>query len=48
MKVDGMFFDVGLDRHKILIAECCGRIVRIGFGLQPNASTYGRSRAEID
>ena len=43
-----MFFDVGLDGDEILINERCGRIVRIGFGFQPNASASIRSRAEID
>jgi hypothetical protein len=48
MKVDWMFFDVGFDRDKIFVDKRRGRIVRIGFGLQPNASASGRSRAEVD
>ena len=48
MKVNGMFFDVCLDSHKIIIDERCGCIIRVGFGLQPNASTSGRSGAEVD
>jgi hypothetical protein len=48
MKVDWMFFDVGFDRDKIFVDERRGRIVRIGFGFQPNASDSGRSRAEVD
>jgi hypothetical protein len=48
MKEGGMFFDVRRDSHKILIDEPCGRIVRVGFGLQPNASASGRSRAEVN
>jgi hypothetical protein len=43
-----MFFDVRLDGHKIFVDERRGRIVRIGFGLQPNASDSGWSRAEVD
>ena len=43
-----MFFDVCLDRYKVFVDERRGRVVRIGFGLQPNASASRRSRAEVD
>jgi hypothetical protein len=48
VKVDRMFFDMRLDGHKIFVDERRGRIVRVGFGFQPNASASRRRGAEID
>jgi hypothetical protein len=48
MELGGMFFDVSRDGDEILIDERCGRIVRIGFGFQPNARHSVGGCAEVD
>ena len=42
-----MLLDVCLYRQEILMDEGGDFIIRVGFGLQPNARASGRSRAEI-
>ena len=48
MEVGGMFFDVGLDGHEILMDKRRSCVVRVGFGFQPNASNSVGGRAEVN
>jgi hypothetical protein len=48
MKIDRMFFDMCPERDKIFTDEPRGRVVGVGFGLQPNASASRGRRAEVD
>jgi len=48
MEVNRVFLDVRVDRNEILVDESCDFIVRIRFGLQPNARTSSRRCAEVD
>ena len=43
-----MFFDVRFDRQEVLVDEGRDFIVRVGFGLQPNARASSRGRAEVE
>jgi len=48
MEVNGVFLDVGFYRKESLIDEGRDFIVGIRFGLQPNACSSSRSRAEVE
>jgi hypothetical protein len=47
MKVSGMFFDVCFERDEVVVDECRGLIVAVGFGFQPNTCASRGSSAEI-
>ena len=48
MKISRMLFDVRLHRYEMFMNERCGGVVRVRFGLQPNASTSRGSGAKVD
>jgi len=43
-----MFFDVGFDRHEMLVDEVGCVLVGVRLGFQPSASASSRRRTEIE
>ena len=48
MEVGGMFFDVRLDSHEMLVDEGCDFRIGVGLGLQPSAGASSRGGAEVN
>jgi hypothetical protein len=48
VEVSGVFFDVGLERHEVVVNKCRSLVIAVRLGFQPSTPASGRRGAKVD